>query len=332
MVIGNGFIYWQFQGGNHIEQGTRFFVTLVLTCISACATITLCFLGPTGDKKKEESILLKCKTPDSNVESGQQQPKQEEEKADICYSITEPFRLLTNKHMLLLIPPAMYNGFEMAFFAGIYPTAVGFTERFGGDARKLVGFAGILIGIGTLMGGLIFGVFGDKTVNSRRSLVVIIACISHFIALALIYINHPDSASQGPTMEASLLTSPIVEVAMISAFLLGLGDGCLQPQIFAAIGVIWPKNPGSALALCRSIQGGFVAVCFLASTMIGLHSILGVFMVMALVGTVSFCFNEFLIDRKDESKITSLVLQGDVIVNKNVSLDEVGKFDKENVR
>ncbi|CAL8080623.1 unnamed protein product [Orchesella dallaii] len=326
MVLGNGFIYWQFQGGNHIEQGTRFFVISVLTCISACATITLFFLGPTRDQKmKEESNLGKWKN--SNEEKVQTEEKQE---TNICHSFTEPFRLLTNKHMLLLIPPAIYNGFEIAFFAGIYPTAVGFTEGFGDDARKLVGFAGILIGIGTLLGGLIFGVFGDKIVNSRRSLVVIIACISHFISLALIYINHPDSASREPTTETSWLTSPTVEVAMISAFLLGLGDGCLQPQIFAAVGVIWPEKPGAALALCRFFQGGSVAVGFFASTMIGLYSLSGGLLVVALVGTVCFCFNEKLIDTKEaENKNINLVLQVDVIVDKNLSVTEISNNNKE---
>ncbi len=73
-----------------------------------------------------------------------------------------PFRLLSNKHMLLVIPAAMYNGMEIAFFTSIYPTSVAFSEAFGGDTRKLVGVAGILIGVGTLVGGLFFGVLVDR--------------------------------------------------------------------------------------------------------------------------------------------------------------------------
>lgn len=62
----------------------------------------------------------------------------------------------------------MYNGLEIAFFTAIYPTSVAFTEAFGGDTRKLLGFAGILIGVGSLLGGLVFGVLVDKYVKSSK--------------------------------------------------------------------------------------------------------------------------------------------------------------------
>lgn len=70
--------------------------------------------------------------------------------------------------MILLIPSFLYNGLEISFFMGIYPTAVGFTGAFGSDARKLVGLVGILTGVGTLTAGLLFGVFGDKLVKSSK--------------------------------------------------------------------------------------------------------------------------------------------------------------------
>ncbi|CAL8145606.1 unnamed protein product [Orchesella dallaii] len=285
MVIGHSFIFWQFQGRNHIDYETRFLVISVLTCISAAATITFFFLGST---------------------SASGEIKKEKEKTSICHLFTEPFQLLASKHMLLLIPPALWNGFEIAFFAGIYPTAVGFTEGFGGDTRKLVGVAGILIGIGTLLGGLIFGVFAEKTANSKRSLVVVIAFISHLVSIILIFINHPNSASQGPTKDVSVLTSPSVSIAMVSAFLLGLGDGCLQPQIFAGIGVIWPDHPGAALALCRFFQGAAIAVGFFTGSLTGLRIILGVFLCIAGIGTLTFCVNERLIDKRDRNYFSNI--------------------------
>lgn len=88
--------------------------------------------------------------------------KKDKKNKSIITSMIAPFKLLTNKHMLLVIPAAMYNGMEIAFFTSIYPTSVAFSEAFGGDTRKLVGVAGILIGVGTLVGGLFFGVLVDK--------------------------------------------------------------------------------------------------------------------------------------------------------------------------
>lgn len=95
----------------------------------------------------------------------------EPESPSFCSVLLEPFCLLKNKHMILLIPAAMYNGLEIAYFLAIYPTSVGFTESFGGDTRKLVGLAGIVIGVASLIAGVVFGIFGDKTVKSSKYLI-----------------------------------------------------------------------------------------------------------------------------------------------------------------
>lgn len=70
--------------------------------------------------------------------------------------------------MLLLIPAAMYNGMELAFFTAIYPTSVAFSEAFGNDTRKLVGVAGILIGMGSLFGALFSSFVVDKFIKSSK--------------------------------------------------------------------------------------------------------------------------------------------------------------------
>lgn len=70
--------------------------------------------------------------------------------------------------MLLLLPPSVYSGLETAYFLAIYPTAVGFTSAFGEDAKKLVGAMGIISGTGSLVSGLLFGMFANKVVNSSK--------------------------------------------------------------------------------------------------------------------------------------------------------------------
>lgn len=125
---------------SHIDQPTRLLVISIMATLSTLAGLTLMFL----------------KTPASKTDQ-----KLEKETKTLFKSVTKPFRLLTDKHMPLLIPAALYNGVELAFFVAIYPTAVGFTEAFG-DSRKLVGFAGIVMALGCLTGGLFTGLFIDK--------------------------------------------------------------------------------------------------------------------------------------------------------------------------
>lgn len=47
----------------------------------------------------------------------------------------------------------------------MYATSVGNTQRFGSDSKKYVGLVGIFVGLGEMFGGVIFGLFGSRTVK-----------------------------------------------------------------------------------------------------------------------------------------------------------------------
>jgi len=64
--------------------------------------------------------------------------------------------------MHCLIPSFILVGANITFFAGIYPTSVGFTAQFGSIAKGLVGLSGIFVGIGSLISGTFVTTLGAK--------------------------------------------------------------------------------------------------------------------------------------------------------------------------
>ncbi len=109
------------------------------------------------------------------------------------------------------------------------------------------------------------------------------------------YINLPNQAPLGPTCSTSFVNPPSIPVAMICAFLLGMGDGFLSPQMCAAIGVIWPEDPSSAYAIYRFFLAATCAAAYFISTLTGLYNQIFIFLGLATVGTFCFRLNERLI-------------------------------------
>lgn len=126
---------------------------------------------------------------------------------------------------------------------------------------------------------------------------VVFSCLIHITSSVLIYINIPNDASLHPTMETSWLNPPSFKVAMFVAFLLGLGDGCITPQMYTTIGAIWPKDPSPAFALYIFFLTATRAGAFFLGTQIGLHIQILIFVVTSLVGTITFIANEVLITK-----------------------------------
>lgn len=138
---------------------------------------------------------------------------------------------------------------------------------------------------------------------SERNFIVTSSCIAHCISFVLMYINLSDAAPLGPTNNTSWINPPSIPVAMLCAFLLGLGDGCITPQLCAQIGVVWPDDPSSALAIYRFFQAATCATGYFIGTLTGLYNQIIIFLAITLLGTLAFRINEGLIAKIDDYPI-----------------------------
>lgn len=127
-------------------------------------------------------------------------------------------------------------GLELSFYSGVYGTCIGATAQFGAAAKGLIGISGIVVGIGEILGesaalggsgwcggwgGAVTlthpllvpggGLFGLLCKNNRfrRTSVVFLGMVVHFVAFYLIFLNTPDDAPivfSTPTQREPYLT------------------------------------------------------------------------------------------------------------------------------
>lgn len=189
----------------------------------------------------------------------------------------------------------------MSFFSGVYSPSIGFTLAFGQSAKQLVGLSGICIGLGEVIGGVTFGLMGKKTTRFGKDPIVIVGFILHIVAFFLVFMNLPDNAPLGDTTDTSYFNPPIVYVALISSFLLGLGDACFNTQIYAMLGGTFASQSAAAFALFKFVQSVGAAASFIYSSYCGLRTQLAILVVLGTLGTASFCIVEWAAKRKARS-------------------------------
>ena len=158
-------------------------------------------------------------------------------------ALKEAMKLSVTPHMLLLSITSLYTGLEQCFYSGVYSTSIGFTEAFGEDAKKLVGLVGILIGVGEVTGGALFGLLGPVTTKKGdlqaffslfgfnmtlsfllipgQTPIIALGLVTHATCFVLVYLNLPNGSPLGATKDVSYFTQPYVSVAIFCAFLLG---------------------------------------------------------------------------------------------------------------
>lgn len=135
-------------------------MTLVLSSICVIGVLTFLLLrptlwanpseasetiGPTKALKSNDNIRLRlCKTGYFST---------------AIFSFVDALNLSTNKYIILLSVTFFYTGLELTFWSGVYGTSVGATKNFE-DSKSLVGLHGIVVGVGEILGGLMFGIFG----------------------------------------------------------------------------------------------------------------------------------------------------------------------------
>uniref|UniRef100_A0A3Q3L200 UNC93-like protein MFSD11 n=1 Tax=Mastacembelus armatus TaxID=205130 RepID=A0A3Q3L200_9TELE len=267
MLFGNVYIYFDWNGRTEIPDSSRRNIFLSLVVISILGTLSFLVLR----KSHQEEDML-------SEEEGQS---------------------LLSTHMTHRTSGAIEDAksefsLELSFYSGVYGTCIGATAQFGAAAKGLIGISGIVVGIGEIVGGGLFGLL-CKNNRFRRTSVVLLGMVVHFVAFYLIFLNIPDDAPVvfKTTTQKNAYLTPSVSVALLCSFLLGLGDSCFNTQLYSILGCIYAEQSTPAFAIFKFIQSVLAAVAFFYS---GYLLLMWQLLLMVILGfTGALCF--FMVER-----------------------------------
>ncbi|KAG9279982.1 UNC93-like protein MFSD11 [Astyanax mexicanus] len=292
MLFGNLYVYLDWKGKSEISDGDRriMFIALLVTSVIG----TLSFLILRRSQQLEDEVL--SEEEGRSLLSSRLIYKQRANSAinDAKAEFKTILHLFGTKTILLLACCMAYSGLELSFYSGVYGTCIGATSQFGDGAKALIGISGIVVGFGEIIGGGLFGLI-LKNNRFRRTSVVFLGMVVHFVAFYLIFLNIPDDAPvafKSSTQEKPYL-SPSVSIAMLCSFLLGLGDSCFNTQLYSILGRVYTEQSAPAFAIFKFIQSIFAAVAFFYSGYLLLTWQLMIMVILGFIGTLCF----FMVER-----------------------------------
>ncbi|XP_038143825.1 UNC93-like protein MFSD11 [Cyprinodon tularosa] len=299
MLFGNLYIYLDWNGKSEISESSRRNIFLFLLVASILGT--LCFLVLRTSHHEEEMLseeegqsLLSTRTMYKNRANTALQ--------DTKTEFQTILQLLKTKTIILLSPCMVYSGLELSFYSGVYGTCIGATAHFGEAAKGLIGISGIVVGIGEIVGGGLFGLL-CKNSRFRRTSVVFLGMVVHFIASYLIFLNIPEDAPVvfESTTQKNPFLSPSASIALLCSFLLGLGDSCFNTQLYSILGYVYAEQSMPAFAIFKFIQSVSAAVAFFYSGYLLLTWQLLLLVLLGFIGTLCF----FVVERMQDYSMVS---------------------------
>ncbi|XP_065549923.1 UNC93-like protein MFSD11 [Lathamus discolor] len=288
LFFGNMYIYFAWQGKTHISESDRRTVFIALTVISLVGTVLFFLI------RKQEDTKAPGEENSTNEIPGDRSSAQNKMTRALA-AFKKSIKLSFTKEIMLLSVTTAYTGVELTFFSGVYGTCIGAVNRFGSEAKSLIGLSGIFIGVGEILGGGIFGLLSKKS-RFGRNPVVMLGIIVHFLAFYLIFFNIPNDAPIAP-MEGTddiAYMIPSKNVAIFCSFLLGLGDSCFNTQLLSILGFLYSEDSAPAFAIFKFVQSICAAVAYFYSNYFLLQWQLLIMVVVGFFGTITF----FLVERK----------------------------------
>ncbi|XP_028842835.1 UNC93-like protein MFSD11 isoform X2 [Denticeps clupeoides] len=286
MLFGNLYIYLAWTGKTEITDANRRILFIALLVISVLGTLSFLTLRRAWQREEalteeEGQALLSARVRyTQRVNAAVNEAKAE---------FRTILQLLGTKTILLLSSCMAYSGLELSFYSGVFGTCIGATTQFGDSALGLIGLSGIVVGVGEIVGGGLFGLV-CKNNRFRRTSVVFLGMVVHFVAFYLIFLNIPDDAPvvfYTSTQQKPYLT-PSASIALLCSFLLGLGDSCFNTQLYSILGRIYAEQSSPAFAIFKFIQSIFAAVAFFYSGYLLLSWQLTVMVILGFFGTLCF--------------------------------------------
>jgi len=275
-VTGNIAVFLLFQGVQVIEKDTRISTGAALTAMCFTGQVLTLFLRPTPWEDQKEK-----------------------KKINPLQSFLSCLKLLRTPDMMKLSFSFLYSGFETSFWAGVLPSCIGFTQNLGSGRKSTMGLCSIMVSVGSMSGGLALAAMKSGINRRGRDPVIVTGYILHTCAYFLCLLFLPHLASFGETEDDSYVT-PRMEVLLLVATLMGVGDACLNTQIISILSGAYKERSSEAFALMKLVQSIGVSGGFVMSTNLGLFWQLLVLKIAAVLSTIGFCVVEWKLKEKTQ--------------------------------
>ena len=191
--------------------------------------------------------------------------------------------------MALMYLSFAYTGLIITFLTGVLPTCIGSSKSLGSDSDRYIGLNGIFTGVGNTIGGLFFGIVPKLSKKFKSYKVVIFGSVLHVISIFLIFGNFNNHANLATVDGGGLIWEATkFGLVILSSLLFGLGEACLNTQLYAYLGNYYKTDSASAFALMKSLQSIFAAGSFFYSGILPLYFQLLILLVFNLLSVVSF--------------------------------------------
>lgn len=277
LLFGNLFVYFKFQNEETIGENVRTIVFSVLGGVSVVGVLLFLVLIP---------VRGIARLSGEDVDAVAINTEQEGSGGGPLHAIVSSWKLFIQPDMLLLSVCFFYTGLELTFFSGVYGTSVGNTLVLQ-NAKGLIGICGMFIGVGEILGGGLFGLFGNRTNIYGRDPIVLLGYLVHMTCFMIVFINIPMNSPVAANIDSAFIASNEY-LAVLSAFMLGFGDACFNTQIYSLLGDVYANNSAPAFAIFKFVQSVAAAVGFTYSSVLNIYFQLGILMLFGSVGALCF--------------------------------------------
>jgi len=207
-------------------------------------------------------------------------------KVSMVETLKDSGRLFVTKDMAILTITLFYTGLHQSMWGGVYSTCIGFTSLFP-NAKSLAAISGIVVAVGEVVGGVLFGFMGHLTVKRGRHPIVILGFVLSLLAYILMFINIPSGATIDPTDDKAIIGTPNVGIALFTSFLLGFSDACFMTQVTAILGGVFADYSASAFGIFKFVQSLASCMAFFYSAYIQLQWQLLIVVIFDVLGTIA---------------------------------------------
>ncbi|KAH7702316.1 Ion channel regulatory protein [Aphelenchoides avenae] len=225
-------------------------------------------------------------------------------------------KLLADKPMLLMSVVFAVSGYKMSFKNGIFPTAIAFTLRMDGNPKTVLALSSIIGGVGQSTAGTIVGMLNRRNWASRGAIVAFGTTIL-LVCFAFIYVSFPRLSSLQKTDDVGII-DPNVPLILVMSFVLGLGDGAWNTQMFTFIVAHYKERSAQGFSIMMFWQSLLACAAFFYSSLFDLYWHIYILSAGTVLGAACYYAADIMVLKREPAAVDDSPHEDDDVVESHL--------------